>query len=397
MFTKAFIPFRGYYSTPFAKWQGTLANHHSLELGAATASRWLQGKGIDPRTFDYLYLGYTIHQKQAFYGAPWTAALLGAPGMPGANVSQACSTATTCLFYAAQGLETGMFSGVIALATDRTSNGPHIVWPNPLGPGGEVIHENWLMDNFNRDPFAKNPMIQTAENVAKEIGATKEQCDELTARRYEQYCMGLDNDRAFQKRYLFPVEVPVSKKKTVTLEADEGIIPTTRESLAALRPVLEGGVHSFGSQTHPADGNACVLVTTEERARELSADPGVPVRIVSYGYSRTDKGFMPRAPVPAAQMALDKAGIGIRDVRVIKTHNPFVVNDLYFAQAFGVDANEVNNYGSPLIFGHPQGPTAARCVIEMIEELADAGGGYGLFTGCAAGDTGAALLVKVGA
>ena len=104
---------------------------------------------------------------------------------------------------------------------------------------------------------------------------------------------------------------------------------------------------------------------------------------------------MPRAPVPAARIALERAGISIADVKAIKTHNPFVVNDLYFAKQFGVDPATTNNYGSPLIFGHPQGPTAGRCVIELIEEVVERGGGYGLFTGCAAGDTGAALVVKV--
>ena len=396
MFTKAYIPYKGYYSTPFSKWQMTLANEHSLVLGASTAARWLAARGIDPKGFDYLYLGYTIHQRQAFYGAPWVAALIGAEGTSGCNVSQACSTATTCLYYAASGVESGLFDTTFTLATDRCSNGPHIVWPNPNGPGGELLHENWLMDNFGHDPVAKNAMIQTAENVAKETGFTKEQADELTARRYEQYGDALKNDREFQKRYFFPVEVKLSKKKTVTLAEDEGITSTTRESLAGLGPVVPGGIHSFGCQTHPADGNASVIVASRERARALSADASVEIQVLSYGYSRAVKGFMPKAPVPAARMALEKAGIGIADVKALKTHNPFIANDLFTAREFGIDANSFNNYGSPLVFGHPQGPTAARCVIELIEELVLKGGGYGLFTGCAAGDTGAALVLKVG-
>lgn len=396
MFTKAFIPFRGYYSSPFSKWQMTLANEHSIVLAGETATRWLGAKGVEPSGFDYLYLGYTIHQKQAFYGAPWIAALIGAGGIPGCNISQACSTATTCLYSSAAGIEAGLFENVINIMADRTSNGPHIVWPNPKGPGGEVIHENWLMDNFNRDPVAGNAMIQTAENVARELGVSKEEVDDLAARRYEQYCDALADDRGFQRRYMFPVDVKVSRKKTVSLEADEGIIPTEREALGGLPPVLKDGVHSFGAQTHPADGNCAVIVTTRDRARAMSADPEVEVQLLSYGVSRAEKGFMPRAPVPAARMALDRAGVRVDEVKAIKTHNPFVVNDLYFSREFGVDAGKMNNYGCPLVFGHPQGPTAGRCVIELVEELVEKGGGYGLFTGCAAGDTGAALVVKVG-
>ncbi|MCF6247160.1 MAG: thiolase family protein, partial [Desulfobacula sp.] len=118
-------------------------------------------------------------------------------------------------------------------------------------------------------------------------------------------------------------------------------------------------------------------------------------RIVSYGYSRAKKGFMAMAVVPAAKMALDKAGISIDDVRVIKTHNPFAANDIYMANQMNIDVNGINNFGSSLVFGHPQAPTAGRLIIEGIEELADLGGGYLLFTGCAAGDTGAAIVLKI--
>jgi acetyl-CoA acetyltransferase len=105
---------------------------------------------------------------------------------------------------------------------------------------------------------------------------------------------------------------------------------------------------------------------------------------------------MPAAPVPAAQMALDMAGLKITDMKAIKTHNPFSTNDINLAKKMGIDVMKFNNYGSSLIYGHPQGPTAGRGIIEMIEELVLLGGGYGLFTGCAAGDTAAALIVKVG-
>jgi len=395
MLTKAFIPYSGYYSTPFARWQGSMANEHSIRLAAATSGRWLAAKDWNPRIFDYLFLGITIGQPQWFYGGPWAAALMGAESIPGVIVSQACTTSTTCIFQAGAGIETGVFDSAYCLMTDRCSNGPHTVWPNPAGPGGEVLSENWMMDNFNRDPWAKGAMIETAENVARETGITREQCDALALRRYEQYRKSLERDRAFQKRYLFPAEVAVSKKKTVLVEEDEGVMETTREGLSGLRPVLTGGVHTFGSQTHPADGNCAVVVATRDRAKSLSSDSAIEIRIVSYGFARTKKGFMAMAVVPAVKMALDGAGITIRDVKALKTHNPFAVNDIYLAQQLEIDANGFNNYGSSLIFGHPQAPTAARCIIEGIEEVVEAGGGYLLWGGCAAGDTAAALVLKI--
>lgn len=396
MLTKAFIPYRGYYSTPFSKWQGSIANESSITLAANTSKRWFTEKKWDPMMFDYLFLGITIGQPQWFYGGPWAAALIGAAQIPGVIISQACTTSATCIFHAGVGIETGLYQDAYCLMTDRCSNGPHTVWPNPNGPGGEVISENWMMDNFNQDPWAKGAMIQTAENVALEAGITREQCDAVALRRYEQYMDSCADDKAFKKRYMFPVEIKLSKKKTVLVEDDEGITPCTREGLAGLRPVLPDGVHTFGSQTHPADGHCAVIVTTREKAQELSTDPGVEVQLVSYGYARAKKGYMAMAVVPAVRMALEKAGIGINDVKAIKTHNPFAANDVYLSQQMNIDINSFNNYGSSLVFGHPQAPTAGRLVVEGIEEVVMLGGGYLLWGGCAAGDTAAGLVLKIG-
>ncbi|HZW36840.1 MAG TPA: thiolase family protein [Candidatus Deferrimicrobiaceae bacterium] len=396
MLTKAYIPYRGYYSTPFTRWQGALANEHSIVLGADTSRRFFAARGWDPMKVEYVVVGSTIYQKQWFYSGPWAAALMGATGAPGILVNQACSTSTVSIYQAGMGVETGLFGNSWCLLADRCSNGPHAVWPNANGPGGQVISENWVMDNFGKDPWAGGAMIQTAENVSKEHGVTREECDAITLRRQEQYDDALANDREFQKRYMFPVEVQVSRKKTLAVEADEGVSTSTGEGLAALKPVIPDGVHTFGTQTHPADGNCGVCVTTREKAREQSADPDVEIRIVSFGFARTKKGFMAAAVAPSARMALDNAGIRTTDLGVIKTHNPFAVNDLVMAKALNLDANAMNNYGCSLIFGHPQAPTGARLIIEGIEELAMKGGGYLLFSGCAAGDTAASLVLKVG-
>jgi hypothetical protein len=88
--------------------------------------------------------------------------------------------------------------------------------------------------------------------------------------------MALADDRAFQKRYMFAAEIRVSRKKSILVEEDEGIMPTTAEGLAKLRPLVPGGVLSFGAQTHPADGNASMVVTTREKADQLSADASIP-------------------------------------------------------------------------------------------------------------------------
>lgn len=401
MLTKAFIPYKGYYSTPFCRWQGSLANENSIVLAGDTSKRWLAQKEWDPGIFDYLVLGITISQHHQFYAGTWASALMGAGQIPAVTISQACTTSTTCIYQAAVGIETGLYNNCYTLMTDRCSNGPHTVWPNPKGPGGEVISENWLMDNFNSDPNVGLRMIETAENVAKEAGITKEQCDELTLRRYEQYLEALAADRVFQRRYMFSPEIKISRKKTKLVEVDEGVSPSTKEGLAALKPVIPGGVLSFGSQTFPADGNCALVVTSEGKAKELSADPSIPIQVISYGFFRAKPGYMASAPAPAAKMALERAGLKIEDMKVIKTHNPFIVNDLYLAQRLGIDAmgteaQGFNNYGCSMIYGHPQGPTAGRNIIEGLEEAAMKGGGYFLWAGCAAGDTGGAIIFKIG-
>ena len=398
-FSKAYIPYGGYYSTPFSRWQGSMQNDNAVSLAANTARRWfLEKKKIDPTIIEYLFLGSTVAQNHWFIAHNWAASILtdDKKYVPGLFVNQCCSTSTSVLNLAALNLELGVYEVAFGLMADRCSNGPHTVWPDPLGPGGQPDREDWNMDNFGGNPRHRAAMVETAENVAKEVGITKEECDAVVVRRFEQYQAALANVRAFQKRYMFPPEVTVSRKQTKLVEQDEGWTPTTAEGLAKLKPVRPGGVLSFGAQTFPADGNCGILVTTRERARELSADPNIEIQIVSYGFARVKPMFMPAAPIPAAEMALAKAGMKVSDMKAVKTHNPFAVNDIAFSKKTGYDVMKMNNYGSSLIYGHPQGPTAGRGIIELIEETVLLGGGYGLFTGCAAGDTAAAMVLKVG-
>lgn len=151
-------------------------------------------------------------------------------------INQACSTSTISVYQVGMGVETGMYDTVYCLMSDHCSKGPHSIWPNPKGPGWQVVSEDWVMDNFNLDPWAGGAMIQTAENVAGASGISREQCDELTVRRYQQYQQALEQDRAFQKGYMFPVELKISRKQTLTVDADEGVMESTAEGLAKLRP-----------------------------------------------------------------------------------------------------------------------------------------------------------------
>ena len=394
---KAYIPYGAYWSTPFAKWQGSLGHLHSMKLAANVARDTLAAKKFPMEAIDLGILGITNPQPSSFYGLPWVTGMIGIPDVPGPTVSQACATSARVLQMAADEVGQGSAACALTVTTDRCSNGATLVYPNPTGPGGTNITEAWVLDNFSNDPFAMNAMIDTAENVAMRYQITTAEQHAIVLRRYEQYQDALADDRAFQRRYM--VDVPITdanfRKPAGTLAGDEGVFGVTAENLAKLKPVKPNGTVTFGGQTHPADGNAGMIVTTKERAAELAQDKFIEVQFLGFGQARVEKGHMPMAPVPAARRALKAADLDIKDIDAVKTHNPFAVNDIVFARDTGFPVERMNNYGSSLIFGHPQGPTGMRSVIELIEELALRGGGNGLFTGCAAGDTAMAVVLNV--
>ncbi len=395
--SNAFIPYGAYWSTPFAKWQGALANLNSIRLAAEVGRKFLEAKRIPKERIDLSILGLTNPQPGSFYGLPWLTGMLDLPNVPGPTVQQACATSARALQMAAAEVAQGSAGCALIVCCDRMSNGPVVYYPDATAPGGNGLTEKWTLDNFGHDPYAKNAMIDTAENASARLGLSAAELNDVTLARFAQYQAALADDRAFQRRYM--VDAPLSdsgfRKQTGALSADEGIFATTAEGLVKLKPVKPNGTHTFGSQTHPADGNAGAIVTTRELARELSANPAIEVELLGFGQARVEKGYMPLAPVPAAQVALKQAGLTIKDVDAVKTHNPFAANDIAFARGTGFPLEKMNNYGCSLIWGHPQGPTGLRSSIELIEELALRGGGIGLFTGCAAGDSGMALVLRV--
>ena len=386
------IPVEAAWSSPFARWQGPAADVSSLDLAAQVTGRALADRGIE-WPISQLVLGITIPQKEAFFGTPALAARIGFGDVSGPMISQACATSVACVHVAAVDQQGSPDGARLVVATDRTSNGPHLVYPRPAAPGGIPDDENWVLDNFERDPVTGRSMLSTAEHVAAEAGIERAEIDSLAVRRYEQYLDALAHDRAFQRDWMIPVTVG-TRREPVELDEDWGVRPIVAEKLAALEPIEEGGVISYGTQTHPADGAAGLVVTSPAQARGQGVE-GPLAHVLATGFARVEPGAMPKAPVPAARAALDDAGLAISQIHVIKTHNPFAVNDVWLARELEIDAEAVNPYGSSLVYGHPQAPTGLRGIVELLYALRRRGGGYGLFTGCAAGDTGAALVVEV--
>jgi acetyl-CoA acetyltransferase len=398
LFENVEIPYGGYWSTPFAKWQGPFAGLHSIRFAAEVAKRELARRDIEPASFDHAVLGVTIPQWRGFWGAPWMMSMVGADRIAGPTVSQACQTGPRSLISAAFEIGSGQVTNSLVVTCDRMSNGAFVTYPGDGGWGGLPKTESWTTDNFLEAPDLGHPVVQTAENVANRWQISRDEQHDVVLMRYGQYQDALANDRAFQRRYMtLPFGIPDAKFKGIaaTIDGDIGVTPTSRDALDRLAPVDANGTVTYASQTHPADGNAALIVASPGRAIEMSADRGLRIRIRGFGQARAEPAFMPAAPVPAVRIALERADLGLEDIKAIKSHNPFVVNDIVFARETGFPVEKMNNFGSSLIFGHPQGPTGTRLIIELIEELVIRGGGCGLYHGCAAGDVGFAVVIEV--
>jgi acetyl-CoA acetyltransferase len=348
--------------------------------------------------FDFGVLGTTVPQKSAFHGLPWFMGMIGAAKVGGPTINQACATGVRCLLAAAQEIEADLASTALVAACDRISNGPHLVYPNPSAPGGTASHENWVLDNFANDPLGGHAMINTAENVARKYQVSTAEQHDVVLRRVEQYAAALADERAFQKRYMtLPFDVPRAdfKKSAGTVCGRRGGGDVDRRGP---RPAQAGAAGRHRDLWRADSSGRWQCRGDRDDAGEvpeLSKDASIRVSLMGFGLARADLAHMPEATIPAAKQALDQAGLKIGDITAVKSHNPFAVNDIVFARQTGADLKTMNNYGCSLIWGHPQGPTGLRSVIELIEELVIRGGGRGLFQGCAAGDTAMAVVIDV--
>jgi acetyl-CoA acetyltransferase len=253
-----------------------------------------------------------------------------------------------------------------------------------------VISDVW--DNFGFDPATGGAMLATAGVTARKYGLDRAEVEDLSFCRYEQYFEAKDS--GFLDRVLVPLDVlNVQGRPLGRIDEDLGVRRLTLDSLRQMRE-LDTCV-TTGTQTHASDGMATLLVTTPEKARELSPRPEVEIELVAKAEIRTAPTLMPEAPTLAVQKLLERTGLTMDDMAVVKSHNPFAVNDAVFSKVMDYDWRKMNRTGCSLVWGHPQGPTLTRMLIEGLEEAVDLGGGLVLLMGCAAGDMGIAGLFRV--
>lgn len=390
-FSRVRIPYGTWGTSYFPAWQASpLAEVNIGQFAAEAMGRILGKRKVPKSNLDYLVTGSTIPWHWKFWNGPLLSNCLG-QRTPGCHVEQACATGLQAIALAAAEVQCSGYETVGVLTFDRTSDSSVGVFPERrTNQRTAVISDVW--DNFGFDPATGASMIAAAGATARKYKLDRKEVDEISFCRYQQYFEA--KGRGFLEKYAVPFEVLNPQGKPVAwVDADTGVRQVALEALRAMNE-LDTCV-TGGGQTHPSDGIATLLVTSTDKAAELSRMPEVDIRLIAKTDVRTGPGLMPEAPTLAVQKLLRETGVTMDDIAVVKSHNPFSVNDAVFSRVMGHDWRKMNRTGCSLVWGHPQGPTMVRIVIEALEEAVELGGGLALVMGCAAGDVGIAALFEV--
>lgn len=392
MFPRARIPYGTWGSSYFPAWQmSPLAEVNIAQFAGEAMNKILGMRKVSKNQLEYLITGSTIPWHWKFWNSPLVSSCLG-HRIPGYHVEQACATGLQAVVLAASEIESGSANVAGVLTFDRTSDSPVGVFPERRSyRRTEVISDVW--DNFGFDPATGNAMIACAGKAARKYKLDRKEVDELTVYRHQQYFE--TKASGFLDRVLVPFEVLNNQGRALgVVDSDAGVSRPTLQSLREMREL--DTCMTSGTQTHASDGMSCLLVTTREKAREISPRPEIDIRFIGKTEVRTHPSMMPEAPAFAVKKLLQKTGLTMKDMAVVKCHNPFALNDVLFAKELDYDWHKMNKTGCSLVWGHPQGPTLTRLLIEGLEEAVDIGGGHVLLFGCAAGDVGIAAILKVG-
>ena len=391
MFPRACIPYGTWGSSFFPAWQtSALAEVNIGQFAGEAMARILGLRGVPKSELEYLVIGSTIPWHWKFWTAPLVASCMG-ERLPGYHVEQACATGLQAVLLAGAEIESRSKDVVGVLTFDRTSDSPVGVFPERRAhQRTQAIADVW--DNFGFDPATGRAMIAAAGMTARKYRLDRAEVDEVAFVRHQQYAEAKTS--GFLDRVLVPLDLLSVAGRPLGRVADD--VGVRQIPLAALRAQRElDSCVTGGTQTHASDGMATLLVTTDARARELSRRPEIAIRFVAKTEARTEPSLMPEAPAFAVKRLLARTGLRMEDIAVVKNHNPFAVNDVVFTRVTGHDWRTMNRTGCSLVWGHPQGPTLTRSLIEGLEEAVALGGGYVLVFGCAAGDVGIAALFEV--
>ncbi len=379
-----------------ARYCEKLRDFTAMELGAIAGKEAIKRAGMDPKEFDHVVFGNAQQTSgDALYGARHVGLRAGLPiETPALTVNRLCGSGMQAIVSAAQMIQLGEATRVLAGGMESMSMAPHVIrgarWGIPLG---QANMEDSLMVAL-LDSYCGLYMANTAELYAEQQGITREAQDQFALESQQK--AGAAQQACRLAEEITPVALKNRKGEPTgeMFEKDDHLRPqTTMEQLAKLRPAFgKNGTVTAGNASGIVDGGAAVVVMSLDEAQKRGMKP--LGRIVSWGIAGVEPKIMGQGPVPSTKIALQKAGLKLSDIDLIEVNEAFAAQYLAVEKELGLDRSKVNVNGGAIALGHPLGATGTRLVITVLYELRRRKKKYGLTTACIGGGQGIAMVVE---
>ncbi len=382
--------------TPMGRYCGKLRDFTAQELGAVASIEALKRANVAPGEIDHAIFGNAQQTSgDALYGARHVALKAGVPiETPALTVNRICGSGIQSIISAAQVIQLGEATTVLAGGMESMSQAPHTIRGMRWGVGlGEGKLEDSLMVALY-DSHCGLYMAQTAELYAEQQGIARDKMDEFALR--SQKLAGEAQKSCRLSEEITPVALR-NKKGEATgemFEKDDHLRPeTTIEQLQKLRPAFgKSGAVTAGNASGIVDGAAAVVLMSLADAEKRGSKP--LGRIVSWAIAGVDPRIMGSGPVPATRKALEKAGLQLDDIDLIEVNEAFAAQYLAVEKELGLDRDKVNVNGGAIALGHPLGATGTRITLTLLYELKRRKARYGIATACIGGGQGIAIIVE---
>jgi acetyl-CoA C-acetyltransferase len=382
--------------TPIGKFQGSLADLSAPQLGAIAVREAVKRASVQPRQVDECIMGNVVSAGLGQNPARQAAIYGGLPPEVGAmTINKVCGSGLKAVALAAQAVETGNSSLVVAGGMESMTNAPYLL---PNARKGYRLGNGQLVDSMVHDGlwdvYNDYHMGITGENVAEKYGITREEQDEFAVNSHRK-AVAAQKECRF-KAQIVAVEIPAKKKgqPPVMFELDEGPREdTTIEALRSLKPAFKkDGTVTAANAPGVNDGAAAVVVTSAARAKELGA--AAMVRIVAQATSGVEPKWVMMAPVGAVRKIWEKTGWKKDDVDLYELNEAFSVQALGVCRELGLDMNRVNVNGGAVALGHPIGASGARILVTLIYEMIRRDLHRGIAALCLGGGNAVAMAVE---
>ena len=366
----------------------------AIDLAAHAARAALERCGVQGEMVDETFVGNAAQSSSdAIYGARHVALKSGVPiDKPALTVNRLCGSGIQSVVSAAHALLLGESQLCLAGGMENMSQVPHVIRGAREGFrfGAEPKIEDLLFAALY-DPFCKLFMAQTAENVARKIGISREEQDEYALRSHQLGAAAVQAGKFAAE--IAPLTVTKGRKEFV-VDSDDHIKPeTTLEALGRLRAAFgKEGTVTAGNASGIVDGAAMLVVTTAARAKELGLAPRAKIR--SWGIAGVEPAVMGLGPVPAIRQACDKAGLKVADLDLIEINEAFSAQYLGCEKELGIDRDKCNVNGGAIALGHPLGATGTRLLLTLVREMQESGKALGCASACIGGGQGIAMILE---